>query len=314
MYIPALHNTSIFVYTAKSTFHPPHFPEFPHHSCVQFDESPSKLYYICNYTYGGTTLKKTGTNYRTARDMREKLYWLVTPSADDSGIEKFYDYFMIGTIIISIIPLCFHRMTPFFRFIDLVTVSIFIFDYIARWITIDYEFEDAGLFEVYLEYPFRPMAIIDLVAIIPSLSHLNPGFKLLRFLRLFRVMRVVRLFKAFRYYKSIELVTKVLRRHKTDLMTVFGFVIAYIFTTALIVFQIEPHTFRNFFDALYWSTITLTTVGYGDIHAVSTVGKLITMLSTLMGALIIALPAAIMTAGFMEELEIRRARRKKKDE
>lgn len=256
-------------------------------------------------------MRKTGTNFSTAQNTREKLYWLVTPSEDDSGIEKFYDYFMIGTIILSIVPLCFHRMTPFFRFIDLTTVSIFIFDYIARWVTIDYEFEDAGVFEVYMEYPFSPMAIVDLVAIIPSLSHLNPSFKLLRFLRLFRVLRVVRVFKAFRYYRSIELVTNVLHRHKTDLMTVFGFVIAYIFTTALIVFQIEPHTFRTFFDALYWSTVTLSTVGYGDIHVVSNAGKLITMISTLMGALIIALPAAIMTAGFMEELGLRRSKRNK---
>lgn len=254
-------------------------------------------------------MKKTGTDYKTAQSKREKLYWLVTPSADDSGIEKAYDYFMIGTIILSIVPLCFHRMTPFFRFIDLVTVSIFIVDYIARWITIDYEFEDVGLFEVYMEYPFSPMAIVDLMSIIPSLSHLNPSFKLLRFIRLFRVMRVVRLFKAFRYYKSIQLITDVFQRHKTDLMMVFGFVIAYIFTTALIVFQIEPHTFRNFFDALYWATVTLTTVGYGDIHVVSTAAKLITMLSSLVGALIIALPAAIMTAGFMEDMELRNSKK-----
>lgn len=283
--------------------------EFPKYFGIQFDVILLKLYYIYNCTYGGRILKKTGTDYKTAQSKREKLYWLVTPSADDSGIEKAYDYFMIGTIILSIVPLCFHRMTPFFRFIDLVTVSIFIVDYIARWITIDYEFEDVGLFEVYMEYPFSPMAIVDLMSIIPSLSHLNPSFKLLRFIRLFRVMRVVRLFKAFRYYKSIQLITDVFQRHKTDLMMVFGFVIAYIFTTALIVFQIEPHTFRNFFDAFYWATVTLTTVGYGDIHVVSTAAKLITMLSSLVGALIIALPAAIMTAGFMEDMELRNSKK-----
>lgn len=59
--------------------------------------------------------------------------------------------------------------------------------------------------------------------------------------------------------------------------------IGYIFVSALIVFNIEPDTFSTFFDAIYWATVSLTTVGYGDIYAVSFAGKIITMLSALMG-------------------------------
>ena len=74
------------------------------------------------------------------------------------------------------------------------------------------------------------------------------------------------------------------------------------FISALIVFNIEPDTFSTFFDALYWATVSLTTVGYGDIYAVSYAGKIITMLSALMGIAIVALPAGIITAGYMDEL------------
>ncbi|MGN1275915.1 MAG: potassium channel family protein [Floccifex sp.] len=78
--------------------------------------------------------------------------------------------------------------------------------------------------------------------------------------------------------------------------------IGYIFVSALIVFIIEPDTFLTFFDAIYWATVSLTTVGYGDIYAVSFAGKIITMLSALMGIAIVALPAGIITAGYMDEI------------
>ena len=80
-------------------------------------------------------------------------------------------------------------------------------------------------------------------------------------------------------------------------------VITYIFISALVIFNVEPDTFKNFFNALYWSTISLTTVGYGDIYAVSEIGKLITMISSILGVAIIALPVSIMTAGYLEEIE-----------
>ena len=79
--------------------------------------------------------------------------------------------------------------------------------------------------------------------------------------------------------------------------------LGYIFISALIIFNVEPSTFPNFFDALYWATISLTTVGYGDIYAVSTTGKIITMISSFLGIAIVALPAGIITAGYMKEIK-----------
>ena len=70
----------------------------------------------------------------------------------------------------------------------------------------------------------------------------------------------------------------------------------------MIVLSVEPETFPTFFDAVYWATVSLTTVGYGDIYPVSMAGKIITMCSTLFGIAIVALPAGIVTAGYMDEL------------
>lgn len=86
------------------------------------------------------------------------------------------------------------------------------------------------------------------------------------------------------------------------MLVVGGLAIGYIVISALIMFNVEPATFSSFFDAVYWATVSLTTVGYGDIYAVSTIGKVITMLSSVFGIAIVALPAGIVTAGYMEEI------------
>lgn len=83
----------------------------------------------------------------------------------------------------------------------------------------------------------------------------------------------------------------------------------YILISALIIFNVEPDSFGNFFDAIYWATVSLTTVGYGDIYPVSTMGRVITMLSSILGIAIVALPAGIITAGYMKELEKRTEKR-----
>ena len=77
---------------------------------------------------------------------------------------------------------------------------------------------------------------------------------------------------------------------------------AYILISALVIFNVEPQTFDNFFEAIYWATVSLTTVGYGDIYPTSDIGRIITMISSVFGIAIVALPAGIITAGYMDEI------------
>lgn len=108
--------------------------------------------------------------------------------------------------------------------------------------------------------------------------------------------------------KSFSVITEVIRRERSVLGVVCLIAIGYIFLTALIVFNVEPDTFDSFFDAIYWACVSLTTVGYGDLYPISTLGRAIAMLSSLVGIAIIALPAGIITGGYIDVMREKTSR------
>ena len=233
--------------------------------------------------------------------MREKIYRVLEPSKENHDIaSKVYDFFMIVVIIISIIPLAFKEQYSLFDIIEYITVSIFIVDYLLRWITADLKLNKNFL--SFIIYPITPMAIIDLVSILPSLTVLHSGFKLLKLFRLMRALRVFRTFKFLRYSKSFTIITNVLKKEKKTLAAVATMAIAYILISALVIYNVEPDSFNNLFDAIYWATVSLTTVGYGDIYPVTTIGRIVTMISSVFGIAIIALPSGVITAGYLSEV------------
>ena len=229
---------------------------------------------------------------------RKTLFQIIEPHQKENAIEKAYDVFMFLTIIVSLIPLTTKSHTGIFMWLDFVSTVIFIVDYVLRLVTADYKLEKGKL--SFLLYPFTFLALADLLCILPSLFLLNNSLRLFKILRMLRILRV---FKFIRYSKNIQILTNVLKKQKDSLIIVGLLALGYIFISALIIFNVEPNTFPNFFDALYWATISLTTVGYGDIYAVSTTGKIITMISSFLGIAIVALPAGIITAGYMKEIK-----------
>ena len=234
--------------------------------------------------------------------MRKRIYEIVEKAEDNDVISHIYDVFMIIVIVLSLIPLVFKNEYTILNVIDKITVGIFIIDYLLRWVTADYRFEKKGIGS-FIRYPFSLMAIIDLLSILPSISVLNKGFKVLRVLRMIRALRVFRVFKAMRYSKSFIIIENVLKSSKDSLVAVCALAGGYILVSALIIFNVEPESFDTFFDAVYWATVSLTTVGYGDIYPVTNVGRVITMISSIFGIAIVALPAGIITAGYMNELQ-----------
>lgn len=234
--------------------------------------------------------------------MRRRIYEIIEVSNDESIAGMAYNIFMMITIVISIIPLAFKGTNVLFVYINMVTAIIFIIDYILRLITADFYLKKDGAL-AFIKYPFTPWAIIDLVSILPALAILSDSFKLLRLLRIIRTFRVFRVFKVLRYSKSMVIIVDVMKNSKGALMAVCNLALGYIVVSALIMFNVEPQSFNSFFEALYWATVSLTTVGYGDIYPVTTTGRIVAMISSLFGIAVIALPSGIITAGYMEAIK-----------
>ena len=243
-------------------------------------------------------------------DLRERIYKLIEPRNKDTYASRMYDIVMLIAIVLGIFPLMFRAHHKLFWYFDLVSSICFIIDYIRRLCTADYD-SKRGKIAAFVIYPFTPMAIIDLLSILPIFNLLGPTFRVFRVSRMLKILRV---FKVIRYFEPLEIIMAVIRKQSKVLMTVLSLAIFYIFITALIMFnaeeEINPETgeylFEGFFDAFYWAACTLTTVGYGDIYPISHTGRVISIISSMVGIAIIALPSGIITAGYMDELEKRK--------
>lgn len=127
-------------------------------------------------------------------------------------------------------------------------------------------------------------------------------------------MLILRLFRFAKRSRSFYVIGEVIRRERAILGVVCLIAIGYIFLTSLILFNVEPDTFDSFFDAIYWACVSLTTVGYGDLYPVSAAGRVIAMISSLVGIAIIALPAGIITGGYIDVMREEKESRVEKSE
>ena len=230
--------------------------------------------------------------------MRNKIYQMVHVY-EGNIVSVIYKYFMISVIALSLVPLATKEDYLFFSIIEGICLAIFVIDYLLRWCTADYKFgkEDWTSFA---KYPFRIISVIDLMSIFALLCSLNGwlvGFKLTEVLTVFRLVRI------FRYSKSVRTILEILKSSKKPLIAVGSFAIGYIIISAIVMFNVEPDSFNTFFDAIYWSTVSLTTVGYGDIYPVTALGRTVAMISSFFGIAIVALPAGIVTAEYLGSLK-----------
>lgn len=230
--------------------------------------------------------------------MREKIYRMVHVY-EGSRISVIYKYIMIFFIIASLVPLITKQSHPSFLIIDAVCLIVFIVDYILRWITADYKFQNKR-FSSFLRYPFRFISIVDMLSVIALCSSVFSWFDGVSVATAFSVFRIVRIM---RYSESVRTILGILKSSKKPLIAVGSLAVGYIFISAIIIFNVEPESFKNFFDAVYWATVSLTTVGYGDIYPVTVLGRMVAMISSFFGIAIVALPAGIVTAEYLNSIK-----------
>lgn len=227
-----------------------------------------------------------------------RIYEIVSPHNDRSTkLSRVYDYYQLVAIILSLVPLAFRYYTHFFAVLEYCCVGAFILDYALRWLTCNFKIKKGWI--SYLIYPFTPMAIIDMLSILPTFSVINEAFHLFRITRLFKIFRLL---KFGRYSKELNILVQVLKQQKSVLLSVLWLAFFYIILTALLMFTVDDQ-FESFFEAMYWATSALTTIGYGDVYPHNDIGRLVSMISSLVGVAIIALPSGVITASYLHTVE-----------
>jgi voltage-gated potassium channel len=237
-------------------------------------------------------------------DFKKRIYEVIEVSSIGDASSRAYDILMTTSIIVGMIPLTLKSDNIYTIIIEIMTGTIFLIDYCARVYTADYKMGYISI-HAYFAYVITPLAIFDLLSVMPILYVFFPASQSLRLLKLFRAFRVVKLV---RYSKTMIVIANVLRKVKKQLLAVLILITIYIFVSAMLVFQLEPNLFDNFFDALYWATISITTIGYGDISPTTDIGRFITMISALVGVAVIALPSGMITAAYMNEISRKKSK------
>ncbi len=261
------------------------------------------------------------------RYQRIKRFFKNLLENDDYPYKKYFDYFMIFLILSSVVIIIEEVKTPISKWLyyyDVYFVTgVFIVEYLLRlWVYNDVhkiiilEYEESLFLErpfdtkrvlkeiikKKLEYIFSPLAIIDLLAILPS-------YRELRILRIFVLFRV---FKLLRYSQNITHFFQVLASKKIELFTLLMLVAFTILVSGISIYVFEeqhnPHI-NTLYDAFYWALVTISTVGYGDIAPVTHEGRTITMIIILVGVGLISFATSIIVSAFSEKLnEIRENR------
>lgn len=243
--------------------------------------------------------------------LRLRLYQLLESGQSGAAL---YLRWLLGALIIANIGMVVLESDPVIQVVhspwlygfEWFSVGVFTLEYILRlWVCVEAPGSLPG-WSGRWRYAVRPMSLIDFLAFAPFYLHLVIGIDT-RVLRAFRLLRV---FKLSRHSSSMDLLLTVLRQESQNFLSTLFIMLVLIVLAAsgIHIFEKEaqPETFGTIPRAMWWATVTLTTVGYGDVVPQTVGGKIFGVAITMVGVGIVALPAGIIASGFSAELSRRR--------
>lgn len=211
-------------------------------------------------------------------------------------------------IILESDPAHFSRYRNAFDAFEAFSVAVFTIEYLLRvWVAPEHgRYRDLPAWSARLRYLVSPFALIDLIAILPAYL----GVFLDIDLRYLRLLRLLRLLKLTHYFKGLGIFFSVVQSELRTLIAGVATLVVLMVVAAALMYGAEhvaqPEAFGTILDSLWWAVVTMTTVGYGDVTPVTTIGRTMAALIMLLGVGIVALPAGILAARFVEELRGRR--------
>ena len=253
------------------------------------------------------------------KSLRLKAYRQLEPSAwrgkGLSPVNLFLVFLIILAVIEAVIdtePMISRGREQLLSDIELGLGLIFLVEYAARvWVAVENPACQGSRFPR-LRYMMSPIAIIDLLAVLPALFAFGGGPSLL--LRFFRVLRMLRLAKLGRTSKAFQHIRDALFDRRHEFALILGMLMITILISASMLYLAEadaqPDKFGSIPRSLWWAIVTLTTVGYGDVYPVTALGRFFAGIIAITGVTLIALPTGLFAASFTEAME----RQRRKDE
>lgn len=250
----------------------------------------------------------------TGKTIRQKIYSLLNETPTSGRLHGQIDFILILVIITSVIavfletvPSIYEPLKNEFHYFDLFTIFIFTVEYVLRvYSAPEGDFENKTTVISRWNWVKRPASLIDLIAILPFYLQMFITLDL----RFMRILRVLRILKLTRYNTAMSTFVSVMKRERAAFMSAMFIVVLITILSAAIVFTVEheaqPEKFDTMLRALYWAVITLASVGYGDISPITPIGQSFTMVLSLLGIGIVALPAGILGSAFSDQLHQQR--------
>ena len=247
--------------------------------------------------------------YKKLNLNRKRVWKLLEPAEDNDNLSKSIDIFLVNLIFFNILMVIletvdtlYFRYKLWFIYFELFSVTIFSIEYVSRfWSCVENKTKSETNGQARLRYIFSFSAIIDLIAILPSLLALLFPTVDLRFVR---ALRIFRLLKFSRYSNSINTLLIVLWDQRKSLGAAFFilFIVLIISSSGMYIVEkdIQPDKFGSIPQSMWWSIVTLTTVGYGDVYPVTSMGKFFGSIIIILGIGTVALPSGILASAFTE--------------
>jgi len=244
---------------------------------------------------------------------KQRVYDILVDTDDNEPIDRIIAFGLVlliianvAAVVIETVDHIYLRYETFFTYFEVFSLAVFSIEYVLRLWAAPLDPRYRGRFRGRLRYALTPMAVIDFLAIAPAFIPLFFAIDL-RIVRALRIFRLFRLLKMGRYVESLNSLDDVVRAKKEELLvTTIMIVILLLFSGSLMYLvenEAQPDKFPDIPSALWWGIATLTTVGYGDVFPVTTIGKLLGGVIAFLGIGMFALPTGILASGFAEELQ-----------
>jgi voltage-gated potassium channel len=240
--------------------------------------------------------------------LKSKIRSVVEDNSTKKG--KIFDYTIQLLILLSLVAFSIEtlpnnsdELIEFLYVFEIFCITVFSIEYFLRILISNKPFN----------YIFSFYGIIDFLAIIPYyLSSID-----LRFLRAFRVFRVFRAFKLIRYNKALnrfQIAYRIVKEELTLFLVVI-LILLFIVSAGIYFFenQAQPEVFKSIFHSSWWSIVTLTTVGYGDVYPITLGGKIFTFFVLIIGVGVVTVPAGLVATSLSKAREIQDEEEKMKN-